>query len=354
MGWKGFLRGNTATTIKLGPFLDATDGNTPETALTISQADVRLSKNSGDIAQKNDATACTHDELGKYDCPLNATDLNTYGRLDVTVAEAGALYVDDFYWVLPEPIYDSFAPASAGAPLPIFGVIDWGTAQASAPGTFVHRNGLSLANDIINGAVEHVYAGTGAGQLRMAYDFTSASDTSNVSPDWTTTPSTDSQYVTFGSPPAPTNATSLPTVRVGAMDNDVITDAAVAADTVTSIATGVWNNGTRILTANTNLSILDAAGIRTALGMASADLDTQLDVIAAAVATAIADIGTVDNLVDTEIAAILAAVDTEVAAIKAKTDQLTFTVAGLLDANSRRINDVALAGDGDATPVGAA
>ena len=38
----------------------------------------------------------------------------------------------------------------------------------------------------------------------------------------------------------------------------------------------VWEYGTRVLTANTNLNDLDAAGIRTAVGLASANLDTQL------------------------------------------------------------------------------
>jgi hypothetical protein len=53
-------------------------------------------------------------------------------------------------------------------------------------------------------------------------------------------------------------------------------------------------------------------------------------------------------------AAVLAAVDTEVAAIKAKTDSLTFTVAGQVDANVQSVNDVALLGDGSATPWGPA
>jgi hypothetical protein len=56
------------------------------------------------------------------------------------------------------------------------------------------------------------------------------------------------------------------------------------------------------------LSTLDAAGVRSAVGMASANLDTQL--------------GTIDDFLDTE-----------VAAIKAKTDSLTFTAAGMVDAN---------------------
>lgn len=53
---------------------------------------------------------------------------------------------------------------------------------------------------------------------------------------------------------------------------------------------------------------LDAAGVRSAVGLAAANLDTQLTAI--------------DDAVDTEVAAILAAVDTEVGAIKAVTDLL--------------------------------
>jgi len=38
-----FLKQSTAVTVKIGPFLDDTDGKTAETGLTIAQADVRLS-----------------------------------------------------------------------------------------------------------------------------------------------------------------------------------------------------------------------------------------------------------------------------------------------------------------------
>lgn len=65
-----------------------------------------------------------------------------------------------------------------------------------------------------------------------------------------------------------------------------------------------------------------------------------------------ASVNTIDDFLDTEIAAILAAVDTEVAAIKTKTDSLTFTVANVLDANVQRINDVVITGDGSGTPFG--
>lgn len=80
---------------------------------------------------------------------------------------------------------------------------------------------------------------------------------------------------------------------VGAMAANVITAAATAIDFTTEVTAG--------------LSMLDAAGVRAAVGLASANLDTQL--------TAIDDY-----------------IDTEVAAIKAKTDSLTFTTSGKVDA----------------------
>lgn len=102
-----FLKQSTSVTLKIGPFLDDSDGKTAETALTIAQADVRLSKNGGNIAQKNESTSCTHDELGIYGCPLDATDTNTLGILQLWVHESGALPVWHEYMVVPANVYDS-------------------------------------------------------------------------------------------------------------------------------------------------------------------------------------------------------------------------------------------------------
>jgi hypothetical protein len=106
------LKQSTAATVKIGPFLDSTDGVTAETGLTISQADVRLSKNGGNIAQKNESSACTHDELGIYDCDLDATDTNTVGRLRLDVQESGALPVWHEYMILPSNTWDSLVGGS--------------------------------------------------------------------------------------------------------------------------------------------------------------------------------------------------------------------------------------------------
>lgn len=73
------------------------------------------------------------------------------------------------------------------------------------------------------------------------------------------------------------------TIAAGAIATDAIDAAAIKTDAVTEIQSG--------------LSTLTAAGIRTAVGLGSANLDTQL--------------GAIDDYIDTE-----------VAAIKAKTDNL--------------------------------
>ena len=104
MSW---LRQSTAVTLLIGPFVDEADGKTAEIALTIAQADVRLSKNGGNMAQKGDATSCTHDEIGYYTCPVSTTDTDTLGILKVMVHKTGALPVWHEYMVVPANVWDS-------------------------------------------------------------------------------------------------------------------------------------------------------------------------------------------------------------------------------------------------------
>lgn len=106
------LKQSTAVTVKIGPFVDATDGVTAETALTITQADVRLSKAGGNMAQKTEASAATHDELGYYDVDLDATDTATLGPLRVMISESGALPVWEDYMVVPANHYDTLVAGS--------------------------------------------------------------------------------------------------------------------------------------------------------------------------------------------------------------------------------------------------
>lgn len=102
-----FLKQSTAVTPKVGPFLDATDGVTAETALTLSQSDCILFKNHGAGAQKNDSNAATHDTGGMYGVPLDTTDTNTVGPLQLLINESGALPVWETWYVLPANVFDS-------------------------------------------------------------------------------------------------------------------------------------------------------------------------------------------------------------------------------------------------------
>lgn len=150
--------------------------------------------------------------------------------------------------------------------VPWLGIIDQGTAQAGSGTTIQLRAAASFADDQLNGMTVVIVSGTGAGQARLITDWVSATDTATVDA-WVTTPDNTSTYIVY--PTAPSSG--------GAG--------------------------------------LDAAGVRTALGFASASYDTDI----AAINT---KLDTIDNFLDTEMAAVLAAVDTEVAAIKAVTDAL--------------------------------
>ena len=108
-----YLKQSTAYTFRMGPFLDDTDGKTAETGLTISQADVRLSKNGGNFAQKTEASSSSHDEIGFYIVVLDTTDTNTVGELLVAVHESGALPVFKTFQVVEEAIYETLYAASA-------------------------------------------------------------------------------------------------------------------------------------------------------------------------------------------------------------------------------------------------
>lgn len=109
-----YLKADTAVDVKIGPFLDITNGNTPETGLTATQASIRLSKMGGDFAAKDSATSASHDEFGWYDCNISGTDTNTEGRMVLACHISGsALPVWHEFMVVNANVYDSlFATAT--------------------------------------------------------------------------------------------------------------------------------------------------------------------------------------------------------------------------------------------------
>lgn len=238
-----WLKQSTAVTLKIGPFIDEDDGKTAETGLTISQADVRLSKNGANIAQKNESTSCTHDELGYYGCPIDAGDTDTLGTLQLFVHESGALPVWHEFVIVPANVWDSFfstdklqvhaAEISAGlitAAAIATGAIDAGAIAADAIGASElaadavaeiadalldealsdHDSEDTLGN-VLNDLVEEsggtyrltaaaLQSTLGAGAITFTYTLTSTVDASAI-PDadiWVTTDSGGSIVVASG------------------------------------------------------------------------------------------------------------------------------------------------------------
>lgn len=106
------LKQSTAVDVAVGPFVDAEDGVTAETGLTITQPDIRLSKNGAAFAQKSAAQTASHMENGYYSVNLSTTDTGTLGRLRLHVNESGALPVWIDFMVLPANVYDSLVAGS--------------------------------------------------------------------------------------------------------------------------------------------------------------------------------------------------------------------------------------------------
>lgn len=116
MAFQGYLKQSTAVDVLIGPFLDETDGKTAEAALTLAQADIKLSKNGQTLAQKSDVTSAATDADGYYNCELDATDTNTVGQLTIIVHESGALPIRLDYHIVEEAVYDAMYGASAAGP----------------------------------------------------------------------------------------------------------------------------------------------------------------------------------------------------------------------------------------------
>ena len=155
MSFGGILRQSTAVDVLIGPFVDSTDGDTEEAALTINRADVLLSKNGQGAVQKTDVTAAASDADGFYNCELDATDTDTVGQLVLYVHVAGALAVrHDFQIVEEEPYDDIFAasavgylkPTTAGRDFDVSvggeGGVDW--ANVGSPTTAVDLSGTDI------------------------------------------------------------------------------------------------------------------------------------------------------------------------------------------------------------------
>lgn len=296
------VRQSTAVEISIGPVLDA-DGVAFTGAVV---GDFQVKKNSADWAALNGSATATHTAVGNYDLVLTTSDVDTVGiaaiRISDTVNACATIYLQ----VIEEVIYDALYAASANTFTGAAGsnavrLVDLVTTTTTATnltnaptsgdltatmktsvGTAVAASAVaSVTGNVggnVTGSVGSVLGGinTSAGTITTL----DALDTAQDSQHSTTQGKADSilskllKYfqLLFRSDAAiaTDNATELTAINAdggsGAGDYDNA-DAAVEA---------LRDRGDVAWVTATGFSTLDAAGVRTAVGLASANLDTQL------------------------------------------------------------------------------
>lgn len=217
--------------ISIGRFVDSTDGNTEETALTINNTDVRLKKGAADWTSKNSGGA-THEEGGNYRITLDATDTATLGILEISVHVSGALSVEKTCMVVSSGSYSvnvSTGPA---------------TAPANFAATVISAGGVVNANAVqILGTAVSTPATAGILDVNVKNvdnDATSASGTVTF-PNATLASTTN---ITAGTITTATTATNVTTVN--GLAANVITAASIANDAIgaTEVADGTIDAAT--------------------------------------------------------------------------------------------------------------
>lgn len=230
-----FLRQSTASQeILLGRFVDSTDGNTEETGLTIANTDIKIFKSGATTLANKNSGGATHISNGLYYAVLDATDTDTIGNLEVHVHVAGALSVRNVYTVLDEAVYDA-----------LFGTTALATATNITAGTITTATNVTT----VNGLAANVITAAAT-----AADFTTEIQTGLAT------------------------AAALATVDT-VVDSILVDTTAMKGatfDTSTDSLEAIRNRGDSAWITATGFSTLDAAGVRTAVGLASANLDTQL------------------------------------------------------------------------------
>lgn len=109
-----YLRQATASQeVPLGFFIDSTDGNTEETALTINNTDIKVWKTGATTLANKNSGGGTHISNGIYYAVLDATDTDTIGPIVLFVHVTGALAVRLECVVLDEAVYDALFGTTA-------------------------------------------------------------------------------------------------------------------------------------------------------------------------------------------------------------------------------------------------
>lgn len=152
-----YLKQSTAVVLTLGPFVDATDAVTAETALSPSANNVELYKSGATSAVDISTRTWTHIGSGVYRVTLLTTDVDTAGPLVIHAHISGARPVFHEFNVLDDMPYDTLVSGDA---------IDANMTQ-------IYSNATAAANQAFLGsAVQAVTVGSGSTTTRIATNLT--------------------------------------------------------------------------------------------------------------------------------------------------------------------------------------
>ena len=350
-----WLKTNTAVVVTVGPFLDVTDGVTPEIALTVTNCLLTLVAETDagsaptlvlDVAPtasagSNDMVHITSDSAGYYSLELTAANLNRLGRIRLNIIDTDVhLPVFHDYMIVPANVYDALV---LGTDTLQADVTQWLGTAAATPTTagvpevdVTHVSGTAqTARDI--GASVLLSSGTGTGQL----DFTSGVVKANLIQILGTALTETAgqiaaafkQFFDVGTPTGTMKAITAVGTVTGNVDGNVGGNVTGSVGSVTG-AVG---------------SVTGAVGSVTgAVGSVTGNVGGNVTGSVGSVSGHTAQTG--DTFALANGATGFVAIDTVVDAVKVKTDQLTFTKTNEVDSNVQSINGATIVGDGNATP----
>lgn len=418
-----WLKQSTAKVISFGPFVSQSDGVTLVTslvsALDHASTGIKLSKSGGALTVRSaTVTASTYDSFGNYLVTLSTTDTNTLGNLRVQFTDATTnLPVWRDFSVIPANVYDSIIAGTdrldidlayigdnpvasiAGTTPIVFPITIPSLAQIAAQvtsdhgvGSYVADAGIVDANIVtIDGMPVYAPPGTAgvtfpedvastvgsgldAAGMRAALGMATAnldtqlSDIDNFIDTEITTLITKTNGLVMGQSVIGSTGNDTTHVHIPSLtyaDDQINEQLLVILDVSTSeyharwIAD--WTNSSKLALVATlpftpqnavdnywllsmrRDSSLTAAEIRTAVGLATANLDTQLSTIDDFVDTEVAAIVTSLGTVNTKLDTIDDFIDTEITAITSKLNGLVIS-QGTIGATGNDTTHLHLAG----------
>ncbi len=357
------LRQSTSVDIRMGPFVDATDGVTPETGITLGaadQAEVLKADGAATVAMGGTFAAVTGAD-GWYDYTVASGDVDTVGEVVFVVQDSSeCLPVLVKAQVVEESVYDSLFASGASDIADILtdtsttldsklndiqgsGFVtgtdsleairdrgdsawtgspttsDSGTAQAGSSTTITLRSGASATDDIYNFQIIYISSGTGAGQSRAISDYNGTTKVATVVNNWAVNPASDSVYEIY--PDEVVEISAAPTADAVA---DAVWDEATVGHTLAgTFGEQVKNDIDAILADTGELQTAWADGGRLDNILDTiTTVDGKVDTVDTNVDAILVDTATLGSPAGADFAADIAAVKAETALIVADTNEL--------------------------------